>query len=123
MTDEMSGEPSILAKIKAYKLEEIAERKAVRPYEAVAEAAKSASSVRGFADALVAAIASAPEGATATFLLQNLSRRIADQTRDAVQDRGAVAPDDAEAAMAEIVSAIRALEMNGDIRLAGTDAA
>ena len=75
------------------------------------------------ADALVAAIASAPEGATATFLLQNLSRRIADQTRDAVQDRGAVAPDDAEAAMAEIVSAIRALEMNGDIRLAGTDAA
>ncbi|XBQ15632.1 MAG: indole-3-glycerol phosphate synthase TrpC [Oceanicaulis sp.] len=42
----------VLAKIEAYKRADIAERKAARPYEAVAEAASAAPPVRGFLDAL-----------------------------------------------------------------------
>lgn len=56
-THGAGGEPSILAKIKAYKLEEIAERKAARPLAAVEDLARAAAPVRGFADALEAAIA------------------------------------------------------------------
>lgn len=47
----------VLEKIKAYKLDEVAERKAKRPLSAVEEAAKAASPVRGFAAALEAAAA------------------------------------------------------------------
>lgn len=42
----------ILEKIKAYKLEEVAARKALRPLAEVEEAARSAPAPRGFADAL-----------------------------------------------------------------------
>lgn len=44
---------NVLDKIKAYKLEEVAVRKANRPIEEVEAAAKAAPAVRGFADALV----------------------------------------------------------------------
>lgn len=44
--------PTILDKIKAYKLEEIAADKAAKPLEAVEEEARAASPVRPFADAL-----------------------------------------------------------------------
>ncbi len=43
---------NVLDKIKAYKLEEVAARKATRPIAKVEAAAKAASPVRGFADAL-----------------------------------------------------------------------
>ncbi|PCJ75354.1 MAG: indole-3-glycerol-phosphate synthase [Rhodobacteraceae bacterium] len=43
---------NVLDKIKAYKLEEVAARKAARPIAKVEAAAKAASPVRGFADAL-----------------------------------------------------------------------
>ncbi|WP_341861188.1 indole-3-glycerol phosphate synthase TrpC [Gymnodinialimonas sp. 57CJ19] len=46
---------TILDKIKAYKLEEVAAAKAARPRSEVEEAAKAAPRVRGFADALWAA--------------------------------------------------------------------
>ncbi|MXU65817.1 indole-3-glycerol phosphate synthase TrpC [Oceanomicrobium pacificus] len=44
--------PTILDKIKAYKLEDVAARKAARPLAEVEAAARAASPVRGFADAL-----------------------------------------------------------------------
>ncbi len=47
--------PTILDKIKAYKLDEIAAARAEFPLSEVEEAARNASPVRGFADALVAA--------------------------------------------------------------------
>ncbi|MGH1465697.1 MAG: indole-3-glycerol phosphate synthase TrpC [Cognatishimia sp.] len=46
---------TVLDKIKAYKLEEIAADKAAKPYEAVAAEAKGASPTRGFAEALMKA--------------------------------------------------------------------
>ncbi|MBL4806938.1 MAG: indole-3-glycerol phosphate synthase TrpC [Rhodobacteraceae bacterium] len=46
---------NVLDKIKAYKLEEIAVRKAATPLEAVESAAKNASAPRGFADTLIVA--------------------------------------------------------------------
>ncbi|MEQ8405430.1 MAG: indole-3-glycerol phosphate synthase TrpC [Oceanicaulis sp.] len=42
----------VLARIEAYKRADIAQRKAIRPYEAVAEAAAAAPKPRGFLDAL-----------------------------------------------------------------------
>ena len=50
MTDTNTG--TILDKIKAYKLEEIAADKAAKPLEAVEAEARAASPVRPFADAL-----------------------------------------------------------------------
>ena len=47
--------PTILEKIKAYKLDEIAEAKAARPLDEIEAAAKEASPVRPFADALLQA--------------------------------------------------------------------
>lgn len=46
------SEPTILEKIKAYKLEEIADRKAIRDQTAIEAAARMAPTVRPFADAL-----------------------------------------------------------------------
>lgn len=46
---------TILDKIKAYKLEEVAERKATRPLSAVEDAARSAPAPRGFAKQLIEA--------------------------------------------------------------------
>ena len=49
---------TILDRIKAYKLEEIAARKAARPLAALEEAAKAAPGTRGFVRALKEAAAS-----------------------------------------------------------------
>ncbi|WGH78513.1 indole-3-glycerol phosphate synthase TrpC [Jannaschia ovalis] len=46
------SEPTILERIKAYKLDELAERKAARDQAAIEDAARAAPSVRPFADAL-----------------------------------------------------------------------
>ena len=46
---------NVLDKIKAYKLEEIAARKAARPLGEVEAAARTMSPTRGFADALIRA--------------------------------------------------------------------
>lgn len=51
---------NILDRIKAYKLQEIAEAKAARPLAAVEDAARAAPPVRGFAAALTRAAASGP---------------------------------------------------------------
>lgn len=53
---------TILEKIKAYKLEEIASRKAERPLSDVEDAARAASSTRGFYDALYRQASSAQYG-------------------------------------------------------------
>ena len=46
---------TVLDRIKAYKLEEVAADKASKPYSAVEEEAKAAGSTRGFAKSLIAA--------------------------------------------------------------------
>ncbi|MEQ9694073.1 FliG C-terminal domain-containing protein [Shimia sp. SDUM112013] len=57
----------------------------------------------------------------AEFLLGNISTRLADQLREDVQDLGKVSAKDSEAAMTQIVLAIRALQDRGDIQLKPTE--
>jgi flagellar motor switch protein FliG len=67
---------------------------------------------------LVTAIAGATTdelGAAATFLLENLSQRLAQSIRDEVADRGAVREKDAEEAQGAIITAIRELEATGEL--------
>lgn len=75
---------------------------------------------RGIAgDVLVTALAGAAgvADAAAAFVLENMSRRMADQLRGEVEERGTVKAKDADAAMAEVVSAVRALADAGEITL------
>lgn len=65
--------------------------------------------------AIAAGLEEAP--LTVEFLLENLSKRLADQIRDEAETMGRPRPQDGEAAMAEIVTAIRALEEEGELRL------
>lgn len=65
--------------------------------------------------ALAAGMKSAP--VVVEFLLENMSKRMAEQLREDAEARGVVRGADGEAAMAEIVDAIRALAEAGDIRL------
>ncbi len=51
------------------------------------------------------------------FILENMSGRMADQLREEVEEAGTVKTTDAEAAMADIVAAIRQMEQNGDLLL------
>ena len=51
------------------------------------------------------------------FILGALSNRMADQVRDQMEEIGDVSPDDAEAAMGEIVAEIRRLEESGEVTL------
>jgi flagellar motor switch protein FliG len=71
-----------------------------------------------FVTALAAALGGdeAPRAA-AEFLLGGLSQRMAGQIRDEIADRGAVKARDGEAAMGQVVAAIRALEGRGEIML------
>ncbi|SMX42216.1 flagellar motor switch protein FliG [Actibacterium lipolyticum] len=70
-------------------------------------------------EVLVTALA----GATATlpavcdFILENMSRRMADQLREQVEERGTVREKDAEAAMTAVISSVRAAEADGEITL------
>ena len=62
------------------------------------------------------------DAATVPFLLSALSTRMADNIREEVEGLGRVTAADAEAAMAEVVVAIRAMEASGDLFLiAGED--
>lgn len=70
-------------------------------------------------DIVTRAIAAGMETAAVTveFLLENMSKRLAEQMRGEAETLGKIRPEDGEAAMAEIVSAIRALEEEGELRL------
>jgi flagellar motor switch protein FliG len=65
--------------------------------------------------AVAAGLEAAP--LTVEFLLANMSRRLADQLRDEAEALPRLRPEDGEAAMAEVVAAIRALEEEGELRL------
>ena len=66
--------------------------------------------------ALAGAVAPA-EQAAASFILENLSRRMADTLRGEVEDRGKVPAKDAEEAMGQIVAALRDMAATGEISL------
>lgn len=53
----------------------------------------------------------------AEFILGNMSKRMADALRDEVEELGTVQPQDAEAAMTQVVNAIRRLEAAGEVTL------
>lgn len=65
--------------------------------------------------ALAAAMQVAP--VAVEFLLENMSKRMAEQLREDAEARGTIHGPEGEAAMAEIVAAIRAQEEAGEIRL------
>ena len=53
----------------------------------------------------------------AAFLLENMSQRLAQSLKDAMEERGAVREKDAETAMTAIIAAIRQLEGAGELAL------
>jgi flagellar motor switch protein FliG len=65
--------------------------------------------------ALAAGLKSAP--LTVEFLLESMSKRLAEQLRDEAETLPPPRDAEGEAAMAEVVAAIRALEDDGDLRL------
>lgn len=65
--------------------------------------------------ALAAGLASAP--LSVEFLLENMSKRMAEQLRDDAETRGTPKPEEGEGAMADIVGIIRDLEAAGEIKL------
>ncbi|MDK3074144.1 FliG C-terminal domain-containing protein [Sedimentitalea sp. JM2-8] len=74
--------------------------------------------------AVITALAAATDDDTAPaaeFLLSNMSGRMADNLREEIADKGAVRPCDGEAAMAEVIAAIRGLEQAGEIELVTPD--
>ena len=71
-------------------------------------------------ETLVIALAYATQGeagTTTTFLLDNISTRMADQLRDAVEERGTVSAREGEAALARVTTTIRELEAAGELKL------
>ncbi len=69
---------------------------------------------------LVTALAGATEpdlAKSAEYLLSNMSTRMADNLREEVEEKGAVKPNDGEAAMTAVVIAIRGLVDDGEIEL------
>ena len=74
-------------------------------------------------DRLIVALAAAlpvrdsPEAVSADFLLANMSQRMAATLREEVEVAGRIKPKEGEAAMAEVVAAIRRLVDSGDIAL------
>lgn len=56
-------------------------------------------------------------GDAMNFIFENMSGRMADQLREEIEEAGKVKPADAEAAMSEIVAAIRRMEQSGDLAL------
>lgn len=65
--------------------------------------------------AFAAGLANAP--LTVEFLLENMSKRLAEQMRDEAEGLGTPKPEEGEAAMADLVSTIRDLEASGDLTL------
>ena len=71
-------------------------------------------------ETLITALASATSDLTkpsADFILENISSRMADQLREAVQERGEVSEEDGENAMADVVVSVRDLAESGEILL------
>lgn len=69
---------------------------------------------------LVTALASASAGdlaPAAEFILDNMSKRMAEALREEMQELGTVKPRDGEEAMTQVVNAIRQLEAAGEITL------
>ncbi len=56
-----------------------------------------------------------------TFILDNMSKRMATQMREDIAETGRVKPADAEAAMASIVAVIRQMEADGELQLIQED--
>lgn len=66
---------------------------------------------------LITALASATNSVTkpsADFILSNISGRLADQLKEAIQERGQVSEEDGETAMADVVSGVRILAERED---------
>jgi len=75
-------------------------------------------------DLLITALAGATapaESAAGEYILANMSQRLAGQLREDVAERERVSPADAEAAMGEIVAAIRDMEAAGELNLVERD--
>jgi flagellar motor switch protein FliG len=73
---------------------------------------------------LVTALASASAGElgpAADFILDNMSKRMAEALREEIEELGAVKPRDGEDAMTQVVNAIRQLEAAGEITLKASD--
>lgn len=70
-------------------------------------------------DILITALAMGLEAAPVSveFLLENMSKRMAEQLREEAEGRGTPRPEEGEAAMGQVVAAIRSLEEAGEIRL------
>jgi len=69
---------------------------------------------------LVTALASASAGdlaPAADFILDNMSKRMAEALREEIQELGTVKPRDGEEAMTQVVNAVRQLEAAGEISL------
>jgi flagellar motor switch protein FliG len=73
--------------------------------------------------ALAAAQAQADLAPTVEHILGNISQRMAEGIREEIAARGAVKPRDGDAAMAEVITAIRALAAQGEIRMVTEDEA
>ncbi|MBL3570442.1 flagellar motor switch protein FliG [Rhodovulum sp. BSW8] len=56
-------------------------------------------------------------GPAVEFILNNMSQRMANTLRDEINERGTPAADEAEAAMADVIAAIRGMEAAGEIKL------
>lgn len=65
--------------------------------------------------AFAAGLTAAP--LTVEFLLENMSKRLAEQMRDEAEGIGTPKPEAGEAAMADLVSTIRDLEASGELKL------
>ncbi|KAJ54579.1 hypothetical protein ACMU_17895 [Actibacterium mucosum KCTC 23349] len=74
-------------------------------------------------EVLTTAFAGAPDHPATEYILSNISRRIADQLREAIQDRGEVTAEELEAAQTDIVLALRQLDADGEISLSPRNAA
>ncbi len=71
--------------------------------------------------ALAAAAVLGPEGVTVEFLLENMSQRMSQGLREEMANRGKVKEKDGEEAMAAVISAIRQLEIAGELFLVRED--
>lgn len=70
-------------------------------------------------DVLVRALAAGEEAypEVVNFILENMSKRMADQLRDGMSEVPPLSPKDGESAMSDVVMAIRKLEADGEITL------
>ncbi|WP_324752074.1 flagellar motor switch protein FliG [Roseovarius sp. Pro17] len=56
-------------------------------------------------------------GEVAEFILENMSRRLADAVREEIEERGRIKPKEGEEAMMQVVNGIRRLQASGEITL------